>query len=119
MTPTRAVGPKVRPSGDGSSAGHVQRASPSRRWPTSPVLRSTIFQRDDIVVRLIDARGGLDATDPALSLGLSDPARAAEFAEFLDDSPSAGAPAPKKGDPPRLRGLVRMDLVTDRRSPDA
>ena len=87
--------------------------------PHSPVLRSTIFQRDDIVVRLIDARGGLDATDPALSLGLSDPARAAEFAEFLDDSPSAGAPAPKKGDPPRLRGLVRMDLVTDRRSPDA
>jgi heme-degrading monooxygenase HmoA len=66
--------------------------------PRSPVLRSTIFQRDDVVVRLIDVRGGVDGGD-AKSLGLPDPARALELME---------APQP-----------ARMELVTDRRSPDA
>ncbi|MBO7934779.1 SchA/CurD-like domain-containing protein [Streptomyces antibioticus] len=79
--------------------------------PAGPVLRSTIFQRDDVVVRLIDVRGGPDAADPALTLGLADPARAAELAEFLDPA-AIGAPA-------RSSGPVRMALVTDRRSPDA
>ncbi|MGW2487621.1 SchA/CurD-like domain-containing protein [Streptomyces sp. NPDC001606] len=59
--------------------------------PASPVLRSTIFQRDDVVVRLIDLRPGADA----------DAAAAAAPADLL-----AGA-------------AVRMQLITDRRSPDA
>jgi heme-degrading monooxygenase HmoA len=82
--------------------------------PRSPVLRSTIFQRDDVVVRLIDVRGGLDAADPALALGLSDPRQAAELTTFATD-----ASAPQGGDLARWLELARMELVTDRRSPEA
>jgi len=60
--------------------------------PRGSVLRSTIFQRDDIVVRLVDARGEL-ATDAGQD---------AELTALLD----GGA-------------VSSMDLVTDRRSPDA
>ncbi|MDH6629655.1 heme-degrading monooxygenase HmoA [Streptomyces sp. LBL] len=86
--------------------------------PRSPVLRSTIFQRDDVVVRLVDLRGGLDAGDPALSLGLLDPAEATELTTFLDGSAGAGGAA-KDGDLTHLLKLARMELVTDRRSPEA
>ncbi|MCX4759929.1 antibiotic biosynthesis monooxygenase [Streptomyces sp. NBC_01275] len=82
--------------------------------PRTPVLRSTIFQRDDVVVRLIDVRGGLDAADPALALGLSDLGQAAELTTLRVD-----ASAPKDAELARFLGLARMDLVTDRRSPDA
>jgi len=82
--------------------------------PGSPVLGSTIFQRDDVVVRLVDVRGGLDAADPALALGLTDPAQAAELTTFHAD-----ASAPKDAELARFAELARMDLVTDRRSPDA
>jgi heme-degrading monooxygenase HmoA len=61
--------------------------------PRGPVLRSTIFQRDDVVVRLMDVR---DA-----GAGRPDPDDPAELKALLD------------GD------IVRMDLITDRRSPDA
>ncbi|MEU0054025.1 SchA/CurD-like domain-containing protein [Streptomyces sp. NPDC006184] len=64
--------------------------------PDSPVLRSTIFQRDDVVVRLIDVRPGPGA-DAAL------PRRAAQ----------APLDALLDGD------AVRMELITDRRSPVA
>ncbi|MFJ7148065.1 SchA/CurD-like domain-containing protein [Streptomyces sp. NPDC100445] len=64
--------------------------------PGSPVLRSTIFQRDDVVVRLIDVRPGPGA-DAAL------PRRAAQ----------APLDALLDGD------AVRMELITDRRSPVA
>ncbi|WP_037679596.1 SchA/CurD-like domain-containing protein [Streptomyces griseus] len=83
--------------------------------PRSPVLRSTIFQRDDVVVRLIDVRGGLDAADPLLALGLPEPGRAGEPAELLDTDVSAL----QDGDFARFLELTRMELVTDRRSPDA
>ncbi|MFE7172651.1 SchA/CurD-like domain-containing protein [Streptomyces sp. NPDC057616] len=82
--------------------------------PLSPVVRSTIFQRDDTVVRLIDVRGGLEGADPALILGLADPAQVAELTTL-----SADASAPKDAELARLVGLARMDLVTDRRSPEA
>lgn len=71
--------------------------------PKSPVLRSTIFQRDDIVMRLVDARDGADAVDAPSA----DPAHAARVAALMD-VPGGGTPRP-----------ARMDLVTDRRSPDA
>ncbi|KMS90212.1 MULTISPECIES: SchA/CurD-like domain-containing protein [Streptomyces] len=64
--------------------------------PDSPVLRSTIFQRDDVVVRLIDVRPGVGAR--AL---LPQPRLQAALSTLLDGEP------------------VGMDLVTDRRSPDA
>ncbi|MCI3242734.1 MULTISPECIES: SchA/CurD-like domain-containing protein [Streptomyces] len=82
--------------------------------PRSPVVRSTIFQRDDVVVRLVEVSGGLDAADPALILGLADPAQAAELTEF-----PAEASAPRDAELARFVKLARMDLVTDRRSPEA
>ncbi|MEW2615528.1 SchA/CurD-like domain-containing protein [Streptomyces sp. NPDC047880] len=86
--------------------------------PHSPVLRSTIFQRDDVVVRLIDVRDGIEAADPVRILGLTDSAQVAELTTLLDD---AGTPAsaPEDGAMARLLELARMELVTDRRSPDA
>ncbi|RPF31459.1 SchA/CurD-like domain-containing protein [Streptomyces sp. TLI_185] len=82
--------------------------------PRSPILRSTIFQRDDVVVRLIDVRGGLAAADPALALGLQDPGQLAELTTFRID-----ASAPRHGEFARCIERARMDLVTDRRSPEA
>ncbi|MFG3016374.1 SchA/CurD-like domain-containing protein [Streptomyces cinerochromogenes] len=64
--------------------------------PDSPVLRSTIFQRDDVVVRLVDVRPG-----PGVRAVLPEPGRQAALSGLLDGEP------------------VGMDLVTDRRSPDA
>ena len=87
--------------------------------PSGPVLRSTIFQRDDVVVRLIDVHGGLEAADPAQILGLSDSAQVAELTTLLDDTADMDVAASKDGSLARLLELARMDLVTDRRSPDA
>ncbi|MET8246010.1 SchA/CurD-like domain-containing protein [Streptomyces sp. NPDC005202] len=84
--------------------------------PRSPVLCSTIFERDDIVVRLMDVRSGLEA-DPALALGLADPGQVAELTTLRDHGTGS---APKDADLARLLTLARMDLITDRRSaPDA
>ncbi|MFG2358507.1 SchA/CurD-like domain-containing protein [Streptomyces sp. NPDC048521] len=64
--------------------------------PAGPVLGSTIFQRDDVVVRLVDVRPGL-GVEPAL--------------------PKSAAQAPLNA---LLDGeAVGMELITDRRSPDA
>ncbi|MFF5854286.1 SchA/CurD-like domain-containing protein [Streptomyces sp. NPDC012751] len=64
--------------------------------PDGPVLRSTIFQRDDVVVRLVDVRPG---SGPRAAT--PEPGRQAALSVLLDGEP------------------VGMDLVTDRRSPDA
>ncbi|MBL1105963.1 antibiotic biosynthesis monooxygenase [Streptomyces sp. 5-8] len=64
--------------------------------PDSPVLRSTIFHRDDVVVRLVDVRPGQGGHTV-----LPEPGRQAALSALLDGEP------------------VGMDLVTDRRSPDA
>ncbi|MFJ9761927.1 SchA/CurD-like domain-containing protein [Streptomyces sp. NPDC101149] len=77
--------------------------------PRSPICGSTIFQRDEIVVRLIDVRGGFDA-DPVPTLGLPDPAQAAELTTLLDSA------ALKSGDLQHFLMLARMELITDRRS---
>ncbi|MGR6971222.1 SchA/CurD-like domain-containing protein [Streptomyces cynarae] len=87
--------------------------------PRSPVCGSTIFQRDEIVVRLIDVRGGADA-DPVLTLGLADPGQAAELTTLLDGAAvGADGSALKGGDLARFLTLARMDLITDRRSAEA
>ncbi|MEV7389440.1 MULTISPECIES: SchA/CurD-like domain-containing protein [unclassified Streptomyces] len=59
--------------------------------PASPVLHSTVFQRDDVVVRLVEHRPG----------------------EAVDVTPAQALTALLDGD------AVRMQLITDRRSPDA
>ncbi|MEU1177024.1 SchA/CurD-like domain-containing protein [Streptomyces sp. NPDC005820] len=70
--------------------------------PKCPVLSSTIFQRDDVVVRLVDVRHGVRADDPALS------PKAAGLKRLLDGRAAKGTAGP-----------TRMALVTDRRSPGA
>ncbi|WP_109000728.1 SchA/CurD-like domain-containing protein [Streptomyces rishiriensis] len=87
--------------------------------PRNPVLRSTIFQRDDVVVRLIDVRGGLDAADPVQALGLADPDQMAELTTLEDVPGSSDRSAAKDVRLARFLELARMDLVTDRRSPEA
>ncbi|MFD7435620.1 TcmI family type II polyketide cyclase [Streptomyces sp. NPDC059861] len=64
--------------------------------PGTPVLRSTVFQRDDAVVRLVDVRpgAGVEAAVPR-------PGALAPLKSLLDGD-TAG-----------------MELITDRRSPDA
>ncbi|MFG3022702.1 SchA/CurD-like domain-containing protein [Streptomyces sp. NPDC048254] len=59
--------------------------------PASPVLHSTVFQRDDVVVRLVEQRPGTP----------------------VDTVPAHALTALLDGD------AVRMRLLTDRRSPDA
>ncbi|WP_333774884.1 SchA/CurD-like domain-containing protein [Streptomyces sp. IBSBF 3136] len=64
--------------------------------PASPLLRSTVFQRDDVVVRLVDVRD-----ERAAEALPADARAAAEVRELLDAEASP------------------MDLITDRRSPEA
>ncbi|MEU3844715.1 SchA/CurD-like domain-containing protein [Streptomyces sp. NPDC028635] len=90
----------------------AQRDEAAAEDPKSPVLRSTIFQRDEIVVRLLDVRGGLDA-DPARVLGLTDARQVADLTTLLD-----GEGAVADGvDLRHVVALARMEPITDRRSP--
>ncbi|MEV7520578.1 SchA/CurD-like domain-containing protein [Streptomyces sp. NPDC091371] len=73
--------------------------------PAHPVRSSSIFQRDDIVVRLIDVSGPLDA-DPGAALGASGPRKTAVLERLMD--------AP--GGRPRAARHT-MNLITDRRAP--
>ncbi|MCX5589333.1 SchA/CurD-like domain-containing protein [Streptomyces erythrochromogenes] len=75
------------------------------RRSTSPVRSSSIFQRDDIVVRLIDVRGPLKA-DPETVYGVSGPRKAAVL-DRLTLAPGG-----------RTRSAHHtMNLITDRRAP--
>jgi hypothetical protein len=82
--------------------------------PRSPVCGSTIFQRDEIVVRLIDVRGGLDA-DHVLALGLTGPEQAAALTKLLDGAAVGADDELKSGDLAHFLTLARMELITDRR----
>ncbi|WP_030759906.1 SchA/CurD-like domain-containing protein [Streptomyces sp. NRRL F-2664] len=73
--------------------------------PTSPVRSSSIFQRDDIVVRLIDVRGPLEA-DPETVYGTAGPRKAAVLDRLTVAPGGRGRPA-----------RHTMDLITDRRAP--
>ncbi|MEV6400720.1 SchA/CurD-like domain-containing protein [Streptomyces sp. NPDC051907] len=81
--------------------------------PRSPIHNCTIFQRDDIVVRLVDLRGPLDG-QPALTLGVSGSRKAATLTRLL---------APEQGPVSNDREIARflansdMQLITDRCAP--
>ncbi|MCT4351709.1 antibiotic biosynthesis monooxygenase [Streptomyces sp. Je 1-79] len=87
--------------------------------PDSPVWGSTVFQRDDIVVRLVDITGDLDA-DPVASLGLKGPRKAAVLARLLDGA-AIGVEGPLDNDRNINRLLSHADMlpVTDRSSADS
>ncbi|MCX5195251.1 antibiotic biosynthesis monooxygenase [Streptomyces sp. NBC_00249] len=75
------------------------------KLPTSPVLSSTVFQRDDVVVRLLDVRGPAEARFAA-GFGIDGTRGAAVLHRLLAGAPSVAGPAPHP-----------MDLITDRRAP--
>ncbi|APU39171.1 SchA/CurD-like domain-containing protein [Streptomyces sp. NPDC056254] len=81
---------------------------------TSPIEASTVFQRDDVVVRLLDLRGPHDAR-PALTLGVEGGHKAAVLARLLD-SAKDGVPTTHQ-EISRFLERSEMRLITDRRSP--
>ncbi|MGJ5830641.1 SchA/CurD-like domain-containing protein [Streptomyces ossamyceticus] len=84
-----------------------------------PVLRSTIFHRDDVVVRLVDVRAGADTASGAV-FGLPERGQAAELTALLDEGAlGANGSAPEEGAHASLVTAAHMRLVTDRRAPGA
>ncbi|MER6049306.1 SchA/CurD-like domain-containing protein [Streptomyces sp. NPDC001793] len=81
-----------------------------------PVHSSTVFQRDDIVVRLVDLRVPLDR-DPLVSLGARGPRSLAALRRLLDGDVAGGLTSDR--DLARFLARADMDLVTDRRAPGA
>ncbi|MFI6285049.1 SchA/CurD-like domain-containing protein [Streptomyces sp. NPDC051018] len=85
----------------------------------SPIVSSTIFQRDDIVVRLIDVSGPLDDR-PVLALGVQGTRKAATLARLLVDGDQLpDVQKAEEGDARIKRFVTRSDmqLVTDRYAP--
>jgi hypothetical protein len=82
--------------------------------PDSPVHSSTVFHRDDIVVRLIDIAGDLDL-DPLASLGIKTSGTPAKL-EGLLDGPAIGAEGSFDDERTvnRLLSHAEMQSVTDR-----
>ncbi|MEV8532478.1 SchA/CurD-like domain-containing protein [Streptomyces sp. NPDC051211] len=89
----------------------AQQAEAAADATGSPVLSSTVFQRDDIVVRLIDVRGPLDA-DPVAALGIEGTRKAAVLDRLLDST--AYEPPATAQQPAQLLARTGMRLVTDR-----
>ncbi|MFD3544565.1 SchA/CurD-like domain-containing protein [Streptomyces sp. NPDC058655] len=82
--------------------------------PDSPVEASTVFQRDDVVVRLLDLSGPLDAR-PELALGVRAGHKAGVLARLLD-SAKDGVPTTDE-ELSRFLARSEMRLITDRRAP--
>ncbi|GLF97867.1 antibiotic biosynthesis monooxygenase [Streptomyces yaizuensis] len=79
--------------------------------PANPVVGSTVFQRDDIVVRLIDISGPLDG-QPALALGVHGPRKPAVLGRLLVDGDRAARGT--RADVSRFVTDSDMQLITDR-----
>jgi hypothetical protein len=83
------------------------------------VCAATIFQRDDVVVRLVDVRGSLEA-DPARALGAHGPRKAAVLARLLDHAAlGCDGRLADRADMVRLLRGADMRLVTDRHAPQS
>ncbi|WP_031072978.1 SchA/CurD-like domain-containing protein [Streptomyces sp. NRRL WC-3742] len=84
--------------------------------PTGPVAASTVFQREDVVVRLVDLRVPAEA-DPAAALGVAGEREATALAALLDLGPT--------GDLRTVAGLSAvlaaraMSPLTDRSSQES
>lgn len=87
--------------------------------PDSQVYAGTVFQRDDIVVRLLDVTGDLDL-DPAASLGVKGQGKAAELERLLDGA-AIGIEGSLESERNLNRLLAHADMlpVTDRSSDDS
>ncbi|WP_443047461.1 SchA/CurD-like domain-containing protein [Streptomyces sp. KMM 9044] len=87
--------------------------------PDSRVFTSTVFQRDDIVVRMVDVTGDLDR-DPEWALGVKGAGRAAELERLLDGA-AVGVDVPLNSERNLNRLLSHADMlpVTDRSAADS
>ncbi|MFJ4796587.1 SchA/CurD-like domain-containing protein [Kitasatospora purpeofusca] len=84
--------------------------------PTGPVATSTVFHRDDVVVRLVDLRVPPEA-DPAAALGIAGEREAAVLGRLLDLGPEVDLRTDAG-----LRAFLAaraMNPVTDRTSQDS
>ncbi len=84
--------------------------------PATPIASSTIFQRDDVVVRLLEMSGPLDA-EPALALGIGGARKAAMLGRLLDGGAN-GLPSTDQ-EAARFLAQAEMDLITDRRATES
>ncbi|MEU3600351.1 SchA/CurD-like domain-containing protein [Streptomyces sp. NPDC006798] len=86
-----------------------------------PIVSSTVFHRDDIVVRLIDVSGPI-ADHSVLALGVQGARKTATLAKLLADGAELPHTAAEitEGDPGVARFVTRADmqLITDRFAPD-
>ncbi|WP_043263260.1 SchA/CurD-like domain-containing protein [Streptomyces sp. CT34] len=84
--------------------------------PECPIQGSTVFQRDDIVVRLVDLRVPIES-DPVTALGARGPRKIAVLRRLLDTDVAGGL----SNDRELAHFLARadMDLITDRWAPGA
>lgn len=87
--------------------------------PDSPVFASTVFQRDDTVVRLVDVTRDLDL-DPAAALGIKGAGKAAELERLLDGA-AIGVEGAMDSERNLNSLLAHADMlpVTDRSSADS
>ncbi|MFI5633265.1 SchA/CurD-like domain-containing protein [Streptomyces sp. NPDC051664] len=83
---------------------------------TSPIDSSTIFQRDDIVVRLLEAVGPLDA-QAAQAVGVDGPGKVARLGRLLDED--ANAVPTNDREISRFITHAEMTLITDRRAAES
>lgn len=83
---------------------------------SSRIESSTIFQRDDIVVRLLEVSGPLDA-QPAQALGIDGDRKAATLGRLLDGGAN-GMPTTDQ-EAARFLAQAEMDLITDRRATES
>ncbi|WP_329181507.1 SchA/CurD-like domain-containing protein [Streptomyces sp. NBC_01477] len=105
--------------GSGTAAARVLARSDelAAADPTGPLVRSTIFQRDDIVVRVIDLAAA-DDEDLALTTGTADRDLAAELGRLLD-LPGAVLDLGDDRGRGELLAHLAMTLVTDRHAQDS
>ncbi|CAL9622989.1 SchA/CurD-like domain-containing protein [Streptomyces pilosus] len=87
--------------------------------PDGPVYASTVFQRDDVVTRMIDVTQELDL-DPLAALGIKGPGKAAELERLLDGA-AIGVEGSLDSERTLHRLLAHADMlpVTDRTSADS
>jgi hypothetical protein len=85
--------------------------------PTGPLVRSTVFQRDDVVVRVIDLAAPADQ-DLALTTGTADRDLAAELGRLLE-LPGAERDLATDRGRGELLAHCEMTPITDRHAQDS
>ncbi|NJP43655.1 SchA/CurD-like domain-containing protein [Actinacidiphila epipremni] len=106
-------------AGSGAAAARVLARSDelAAADPTGPLVRSTVFQRDDVVVRVIDLAAPADQ-DLALTTGTADRDLAAELGRLLE-LPGAERDLATDRGRGELLAHCEMTPITDRHAQDS